>query len=375
MPYANSRYEVDAENVCFASYDGALYTKDLTELIRVPPYKREITLADKLEKIDTNAFLYSSVDQIVVPWGVTTIEDYGVEFLRRDLDGLSENVYVILPDTLKSVGAADRYTMCRFIYSDNNAAINLYKLYPSRSGEIEMKGSQWRNEYLKALGKTSLYDFYGITPNSFKTFNGKTYYFDTDCKMVTGTKTIGDIDYTFDENGVLQSQTAATVKNGLIYQDGKAYYYENGVMLKSRWVYTEGNWYYLNDYGAGVVNCWRLKDGKYCYLDRYGRMKTKSWVLDYGNWYYVSTDGSRYESRWAEINGIWYWFGGSGKMAQSQWLKLGGKWYYFTDSGAMAANKWVKSGAYWYYLGSDGAMLTNTTTPDGYKVDAQGRWK
>ena len=61
-------------------------------------------------------------------------------------------------------------------------------------------------------------------------------------------------------------------------------------------------------------------------------------------------------------------------MAQSRWLKLGGKWYYFTGSGAMTANKWVKSGQYWYYLGKNGAMLTGTTTPDGYRVDSQGRW-
>lgn len=28
----------------------------------------------------------------------------------------------------------------------------------------------------------------------------------------------------------------------------------------------------------------------------------------------------------------------------------------------------------WYYLGQDGVMLTNTTTPDGYKVGADGAW-
>ena len=28
----------------------------------------------------------------------------------------------------------------------------------------------------------------------------------------------------------------------------------------------------------------------------------------------------------------------------------------------------------WYYLGPDGVMLTNTTTPDGYRVGADGVW-
>ena len=42
---------------------------------------------------------------------------------------------------------------------------------------------------------------------------------------------------------------------------------------------------------------------------------------------------------------------------------------------SLAKNVW-KAGAngIWYYLGQDGVMLTNTTTPDGYKVGADGAW-
>lgn len=69
IPVANSRYVVDEDNVYFASYDDALYTKDLTELFRVPQLKTAIKLADTLEKIDSYAFLYTSLDQIVIPWG------------------------------------------------------------------------------------------------------------------------------------------------------------------------------------------------------------------------------------------------------------------------------------------------------------------
>jgi len=28
----------------------------------------------------------------------------------------------------------------------------------------------------------------------------------------------------------------------------------------------------------------------------------------------------------------------------------------------------------WYYLGENGAMMTNGVTPDGYRVDADGKW-
>ena len=371
VPYANICYIVDPDNPYYASYDDALYTKDLTELIHVPPLKTEIDFSDTLEKIDSFAFAHTVLDEIIVPWGVTTIEDYGVEFLSPRAER-NEYMYVILPDTLQSIGESDRYTMCRFAYSGNNSAISTSKLYPMLSEQALQIGQ----EVIKLYGKSSLYDFYGITPNSFKTFGDRTYYFDADCKMVTGTQMIDGKIYTFDQNGILQKDSEPASVSGLVYQDGKPYIYdEDGNMFRSGWYQAEGNWYYLNDYGAGVVNCWRLKDGKYVYLGADGKMKTSCWVKDYDNWYYVKADGSRYESSWAKIGGVWYWFGGSGKMAESQWLKLDGKWYYFTGSGAMAANKWVKSGAYWYYLSSSGAMLTNTTTPDGYYVDSEGRWK
>ncbi len=53
-----------------------------------------------------------------------------------------------------------------------------------------------------------------------------------------------------------------------------------------------------------------------------------------------------------------------------QWKKDNGAWYYYHSDGRMATNEWAGN----YYLGSDGAMLSNTTTPDGYKVDANGAW-
>ena len=69
-----------------------------------------------------------------------------------------------------------------------------------------------------------------------------------------------------------------------------------------------------------------------------------------------------------------YYFDEDGAMANGVWRYVGGKWYYLTGSGAMAANRWVQTGGLWYYVGSDGARLMDTTTPDGYRVDADGVW-
>ena len=53
--------------------------------------------------------------------------------------------------------------------------------------------------------------------------------------------------------------------------------------------------------------------------------------------------------------------------------EISGDNYYFNNSGAMQVG-WVKDNGEWYYFKASGAMLRNGTTPDGYKVDGEGRW-
>ena len=53
--------------------------------------------------------------------------------------------------------------------------------------------------------------------------------------------------------------------------------------------------------------------------------------------------------------------------------EISGDDYYFNDSGAMKVG-WIQEKGEWYYFKASGAMLRNGTTPDGYKVDGEGRW-
>ena len=69
---------------------------------------------------------------------------------------------------------------------------------------------------------------------------------------------------------------------GLQYISGKAYIFdENGHMQKSGWYTVDGDYFYLNDNGAGVVSCWRLgEDGKYRYLKADGRITVTPIMLE-----------------------------------------------------------------------------------------------
>ena len=76
---------------------------------------------------------------------------------------------------------------------------------------------------------------------------------------------------------------------------------------------------------------------------------------------------------WDSNQKNWWYRYANGSYPTNGWLQIGGKWYCFDSVGWMRTG-WIQAGNNWYYCGTDGAMLTNTTTPDGYRVDANGIW-
>ena len=116
-----------------------------------------------------------------------------------------------------------------------------------------------------------------------------------------------------------------------------------------------------------------------------------SWIQSNGRWWFKHNDGSYTSNGWEKINGVWYRFDNSGWMQtgwvkdgswyyldssgamKTGWLKDNGSWYYLQDSGAMKTG-WMKVSGKWYYAYSSGALAINTTTPDGYRVNANGEW-
>ena len=80
---------------------------------------------------------------------------------------------------------------------------------------------------------------------------------------------------------------------------------------------------------------WKLNaNGTYsCYEN--GKLVRNKWITQGGNRYYVNSSGIR----------------------QTGWLFSGGKWYFFIKSnGALLKNSWLTSEKKIYCAGSDGAM-------------------
>ncbi len=66
----------------------------------------------------------------------------------------------------------------------------------------------------------------------------------------------------------------------------------------------------------------------------------------------------------------WWWLDDDGSYPKNEWRTIDGKRYYFLSTGYMASEQWVEGQ---YYVGADGAMLVNAVTPDGSRVDENGK--
>ena len=151
------------------------------------------------------------------------------------------------------------------------------------------------------------------------------------------------------------------------------------------WQKTNNRWWYQHADGTYPARAWERIDGVYYYFNASGYMVSNCWI----GYYYLGANGAMLTNtttpdgykvdengRWVPQNvwkhngrGWWYQHA-DGTYPARAWELIDGVYYYFNVSGYMVSNCWIG----YYYLGANGAMLTNTTTPDGYKVDENGRW-
>ena len=121
-----------------------------------------------------------------------------------------------------------------------------------------------------------------------------------------------------------------------------------------------------NDSEETTSSGWQQNGGNWSYYE--DNSAVTDWKKINGTWYYFDGNGVM-TTNWQKVSGAWYYMDNSGAM-QTDWKEISNAWYYFNADGVMQENRWVGD----YYLGSSGAMLVNTTTPDGYRVDASGKW-
>lgn len=111
------------------------------------------------------------------------------------------------------------------------------------------------------------------------------------------------------------------------------------------------------------------------------------WKRDDRGWWFKNPDGSYPMGIWQLLSyqqkAAWYHFDAEGYM-QTGWFKdTDGRWYYLNPDadgtcGGMVTG-WRQIDGFWYYFNEQsdgylGALVTDGTSPDGCRVDEQGRW-
>ena len=257
--------------------------------------------------------------------------------------------------------------------------------------------------------------------SSWQKLGSSWYYYNEDGIRTVGLKQINGTTYYFDNNGVM--------KTGWSLIDGHWNYFTSSGAMKTGWLKDKDTWYYLNKEGimqtgfqeieatryylnvSGAMQIgWKWLDNHYYYFASSGAMKT-GWLKDNGLWYYLDKEGimqtglqeingSRYylnasgamQTGWKWFDNHYHYFTGSGAMKTS-WLKDKDRWYYLDKEGVMLTGLqeingsryylnasgametgWKQLNGNWYYFQTDGSLLRNGTSPDGYKLNADGIW-
>ena len=266
LKQASGPITISEDNPYFASYEGCVYSKDMSKLLYCPYCIVEPTLYPGVKTIAAGAFdgvigIANTFSHVVIPWGVTTIEDGAFS----GIIGVSgNNQYVVLPNTItymteESLPGKIRGSGSRFIYQKNNQLVdNILK------------------------GKTDSYQ----TPMAYPVNSLSEYY---------------------------PNQTVTPAQNGWVKEGSVWYYYKNGVKQVD-WQFVDNVWYYLGTDGV-MQTGWITYNGSTYYLRPWGGMRANGWYLINGKWYYFQSWGGIAKSRW--IYGLdkkWYYVGTDGVM-------------------------------------------------------------
>lgn len=98
-----------------------------------------------------------------------------------------------------------------------------------------------------------------------------------------------------------------------------------------------------------------------------------TWSETAQGWQFLKKTGGYARGETFRNNGRVYGFGTDCYMLTG-WHLVNGTWHYFDANGSMAFGQWIETSGLWYYVDANGSLFVNGTTPDGYRVDANGVW-
>ena len=201
-----------------------------------------------------------------------------------------------------------------------------------------------------------------LTPKGLVQIGDDYYYIKPDCTAVRDadyyvSKTNGLMEkgvYHFDEDGKMVIPEL-TVKNGLIWEDGKLWYYENNVRTHAGLICVDGYYYYIKSNGQAVTNSNYfvsntndLMPRATHHFDENGHMtdvpvEKHGLVYENGKYWYYDENGQKAHPGLIEIDGDYYYINSS--------------CYAVTDCDYYVSNTNNLMDKGTYHFGTDGKMV------------------
>ncbi len=189
------------------------------------------------------------------------------------------------------------------------------------------------------------------------TENGKKFYYLNGVKK-TGWVTVGSKTYYIHKTkGICKSQLITDSKNVVRYVD------KNGVLVKSRWITVSGRKYYVDKNGKALKGMKKVGSNYYYFQAKKGyMMKNVRYMNSNDDVYYFGNNGIMVKNVFYTWSGNGekhtYYFTSSGKMCRT-WLTLNGKKYCFNEeTGIMYRDCTVKLKGKTYTFDKNGVYIT-----------------
>ena len=406
-------------------YQYHVFTGWWTDDIGTAYYVRyEMAFGNEIGYVDGDAYLFENGYLVKDAGLVRTVNDEGVVEYYYFCDGTVCNMngcdhgYAAVKNGVHWVENTNDYLPKNDYTFDENGVIK-HHADTSRNGIFEDEDG------VKCYYIDGVKAYMGLIE-----IDGDLYYVRSNGELVIGrtywvSKTNGLVEkegnYEFDENGKLVVETSPAVKTGIFEENGKLYYYEDGVKTYAGLIKIGEDYYYVKSNCEAVRGgiFWitktndLMKQGNYKF-DENGKMVIEPKFTGIKDGFYYQ-DGSKYYAGLIEIDGYLYYvksdcsivkdgifwitktnglvekqgrytFDAEGRMvietAKNGLYTEGDKTYYY-ENGAKTYAGLIEIDGYWYYVKSDCSIVkdgifwitkTNDVVKQGrYAFDAEGR--
>ena len=174
--------------------------------------------------------------------------------------------------------------------------------------------------------------------NGWENYGGSAWSYWKNGRRHTGWLHLGGKWYHFTGQGLTWTETYRTI-------DGKTYYFKEDASMATGWYKAVSSWgkpgkvwHYANSDGTITAHEWKKIGGKWYYFSP-SDMRT-GWIMWQGEWYYLGSDGVM-RTGWIKQGTTWYYLRPSNGAMVTGTQYIDGRWHRFVTPGYTNSGGWL----------------------------------